>query len=51
MPERAPAGVATNAGQPIVAVGKVVAEYERVPGGLAPSTTVAISVIGAPASE
>ena len=51
MAERAPAGVATNAGQPHVAVGSPAVEYERVPGGVAPSTTVAISVVGAPANE
>ena len=49
--ERVPAGVATNSGQPKIAVGKVVTEHERVPGGLAPSTTAAITVIGAPAGE
>ena len=51
MAERAPAGVATNPGQPIAATGKPATEYERVPGGVAPDTTAAITVIGAPAGE
>ena len=51
MPEFVPAGVVVNAGQPIAVVGKPVIEYERVPGGTSPSTTVAITVVGAPVSE
>jgi len=51
MPEFVPAGVVTNAGQPIAVVGKPAVESERVPNGVLPSTTVAISVVGAPAKD
>jgi hypothetical protein len=51
MPEIVPAGVAINTGQPLVAIGRVVVEQERVPGGVSPSTTVAIVVVGAPAQD
>lgn len=51
MPEYVPAGVVTNAGQPISVVGKPATEDERVPTGTLPSTTAAISVVGAPAQD
>jgi len=51
MPERVPAGVVVNTGQPLAAVGAPVVEYERVPGGVSPSTTAAIVVVGAPVLE
>lgn len=51
MPEYVPAGVATNAGQPIAGVGAPASEEERVPSGVAPSTTAAIAGEGAPAAE
>ena len=51
MPEFVPAGVATNAGQPLAGVGQPATEQEHVPVGVAPSTTAAISATGAPARE
>lgn len=51
MAEYVPAGAVVNAGQPISVQGKPALELERVPGGVAPSTTAAIAVVGAPAGE
>jgi hypothetical protein len=49
--EYVPAGVTVNAGQPLVVLGRAAYDEERVPTGQSPSTTVAIAVVGAPASE
>lgn len=51
MPEFVPAGVATNAGQPISVVGKPAVETERAPVGAVVDTTTAIVVTGAPAMD
>jgi len=51
MPEYVPPGVVTNAGQPIVVIGKPAAETERVPAGVLPDTTTAIVVVGTPAKD